>query len=298
MLERFFTSTALLFCISIMPCCYSMHPDLAASDFLKNYEVGFEMLKNALHDKNMLLVLQNDRTFLRNFPLDLYMLKHVSNFGYVYLDHINDCIKDVLRKNGAWESGFTPIIKRSTKPGTIALDIGAHIGTHTVAMSQSVGSNGLVVAFEPQGKIFRELYMNMLVNNCNNVIPVRCALENSQTIMKMRQDIPGNEGASYLTCNGIGQDAVAIRLDDFNFTNVSFIKIDAENAELEILQGARETITKNRPTILIEIQGNYERAKCNKENMRERALQVKRLLGELQYNLSHITCDEYLATPH
>jgi FkbM family methyltransferase len=164
-------------------------------------------------------------------------------------------------------------------------------------MSQSVGSNGVVIAFEPQEKIFRELYMNMLINNCSNVIPIRCALGNNQAVMKIRQDVPDNEGASYLMPDGTGQDVITVRLDDFNLTNVSFIKIDTENTELDVLNGARKIIIRDRPIILIEIQGNDVRASRNKEDMHEQALQVKKLLDELQYNLSWLGSAEHIAIP-
>lgn len=287
----------LYICISYIFSCPAMTTNPAASDFLKKYETGFSLLRDAIHDANILMPLHDDGTFLRNFPFESYTLKLVSDLGYIYLDELDDCIKNVLRKNSAWETKYVPYIKDSIIPGTVVIDIGAHIGTHTLTMSRSVGPNGIVIAFEPQEKIFRELYMNMLANDCNNVIPIRCAIGNCQKIMKIRQDVPGNEGASYLMPHGIGRDVVTVRLDDFNFTNVSFIKIDTENTEFDVLQGARKTIAHNKPIILIEIQANDVRAKRNREDMRKEAMRVKQLIEELDYDLTLISWAEYLATP-
>jgi hypothetical protein len=44
-------------------------------------------------------------------------------------------------------------------------------------------------------------------------------------------------------------------LDDFGFQECSFLKIDVEGHEVEVLQGAIETIARTRPRILIEVRG-------------------------------------------
>jgi FkbM family methyltransferase len=43
------------------------------------------------------------------------------------------------------------------------------------------------------------------------------------------------------------------RLDDFGFTDVRFIKADVEGSEREVLDGARATIARDRPVILVEL---------------------------------------------
>ena len=41
-------------------------------------------------------------------------------------------------------------------------------------------------------------------------------------------------------------------LDSMNWDDIDFIKLDAEGFELFVLQGAIETLKRNRPLILIE----------------------------------------------
>jgi FkbM family methyltransferase len=43
-------------------------------------------------------------------------------------------------------------------------------------------------------------------------------------------------------------------LDWFNLTNVSFVKIDVEGHEVEVLEGARQTLSRDRPRVLMEVK--------------------------------------------
>tara|TARA_B100001287_G_scaffold23729_1_gene17282 strand:- start:173 stop:826 length:654 start_codon:yes stop_codon:yes gene_type:complete len=50
-------------------------------------------------------------------------------------------------------------------------------------------------------------------------------------------------------------------LDTFNLKNISFIKIDVEGYELNLLKGALNTIEKNKPLIFIEKKKDYDNLK-------------------------------------
>jgi FkbM family methyltransferase len=59
-------------------------------------------------------------------------------------------------------------------------------------------------------------------------------------------------------------------VDSFGLSNVRFIKADVEGSEREVLDGARETIARDRPVILLELlsgthkdPGAYAAAICN-----------------------------------
>jgi FkbM family methyltransferase len=48
-------------------------------------------------------------------------------------------------------------------------------------------------------------------------------------------------------------------LDDFSLTDVRFLKVDVEGSEREVLDGARSTITRDRPIMLLELlSGTHE----------------------------------------
>lgn len=49
------------------------------------------------------------------------------------------------------------------------------------------------------------------------------------------------------------------RLDDFDLTDVGFIKIDVEGHELAVLEGASHLLETQRPTVLVEIEQHSQR---------------------------------------
>jgi FkbM family methyltransferase len=49
------------------------------------------------------------------------------------------------------------------------------------------------------------------------------------------------------------------RLDDYAFTEVDFIKIDVEGHELAVIRGATETIEREHPVLMIEIEQRHLR---------------------------------------
>lgn len=55
----------------------------------------------------------------------------------------------------------------------------------------------------------------------------------------------------------VGEGKISlIPLDDYRFTKVDFIKIDVEGYELPVVKGARETLLRNKPIIVVEQKGN------------------------------------------
>lgn len=143
---------------------------------------------------------------------------------------------------------------RYIKKGTQVLDIGAHIGTHTIAMAQRVGPRGRVHAFEPQVKLYQELLVNLKLNNITNVTTYFAAVGETQRRITMQQPFAANEGGV-----AIGKGGALVELmplSQYAFGKVSFMKIDVEGAEFGVLRGAKALLERDHPAILVEIWRN------------------------------------------
>jgi len=233
--------------------------------------------------------------YVEAFPLTAYSLRPSEGVGLFYLDTTDDVIKAVLNEGRAWEPEIRDRLLQHIQPGTSVLDIGAHIGTHTVTMARGVGPHGHVFAFEPQIKLFRELQMNIRANQMGNVTPLRFALgEGDPQVVEMDADTGGNEGGIAV---GLGGDRVELRtVDSFQFTNVSLIKIDAEGYEDHVLNGAVRTITSQRPVLIVEIMGGTDYAEATLE---ERAAidRTQARMRRLGYTVTRVSMHDYLGVP-
>lgn len=264
---------------------------------LESSEKGRAAIAPYLSQKQSLLYL-SDAAYIGNFPFKQYRKVKVKSQGTFFIDDIDDTIKNCLRSKRPWEIQNKRIIEKYVKRGSLALDIGAHIGTHTVTMSQMVGNLGLVIAFEPGRAIHRELCYNLAVNSCRNVIPVRCAIGKEESVINVVTSHPNNQGGCYVVESDEGENLAALLpLDALKLDNISFIKIDVENLEADVLDGARETILRNRPVMLIEVQGNGERPAQLEEDTEEMArISIEKIRG-LGYKLLNVSNHDYLAFP-
>jgi len=207
-----------------------------------------------------------------------------------------DWIKNLLKKGWIWEKHVVQSILRFSRKGSTVVDIGAHIGTHTVSMSKAVGEKGTVIAFEPQIKIYQELLVNLELNQLTNVRANLTALGSRFGYIKMDAPKLGNEGSVGFSI-GLPKSGNIVELrtlDSYNLNNVSLIKMDVEGVEDMVLAGAKKTILRNKPVILIEITGHTTDIPVDKSNTKElvrrELLSRKKKKGTIQFlkNLGYL----------
>lgn len=233
--------------------------------------------------------------YLDAFPSDQYQVHEVPGVGRFYIDDPDERIKKYIVEGRKWEEHIIEALEKYVRPGSVAVDVGAHIGTHTLTMSRLVGPSGRVYAFEPVKKIYRELCRNLELNGITNVVPLRFALgKGPASVIEMNPIHPGEEGG---TSVGHGGDQVELRtLDSFGFEQVSLIKIDVEGFELPVLDGAEETIRRNRPVLVAEILGGYDYETAPPDARMQ--IDVTRWrIGGLGYSVNRIQKQDFLGLP-
>lgn len=243
-------------------------------------------------------IYQKDRALIDHFPLHLYHIVKLDRLGSFYIDSFNDLIKNQLMTAILWEEQIGQLIHLYALPGTVAIDVGAHIGTHTLTMANAVGKMGRVYSFEPQRKLYSELCWNMALNNANNVFPMRLALGKKTDCIRLIQPFPNNEGATFAVPDSPQEDSsLQLKLDDFNLTNLSLIKIDVENMEADVIKGAVKTIRRCRPVMIVEIQGNSACSLYLKKDCLQSALATMKKILSLHYTVHHLNGCDFLCLP-
>lgn len=176
-------------------------------------------------------------------------------------------IGQALLLYGEFAEAENQLMAHFLRPGDWALDIGANIGTVTLPMAKRVGSQGRVVALDPQRLIFQTLCANIAINGMTNVIALPLAVASaggSLAIPALDPLSANNFGAVAIGENTAvpTEKAMAITVDSLDLPACRLIKIDVEGMEPAVLQGAAATIARHRPVIYFEAKKGGNTCSC------------------------------------
>jgi FkbM family methyltransferase len=187
---------------------------------------------------------------------------------------------------------------------SVAVDVGAYIGAWTIRLSHLVGPSGIVVAFEPVPGNYQLLKKR--IKRRGNILCLNIALSNKACFKEMfvpQYTSISSTAAIVDTADQIKNVELmqtiqirANRLDNLAYSvlsdrRVSLIKCDAEGHENAILEGAKITIVKNRPVIVLEIlREKWENDNPSKSH-------AAQLLKELGYMIIQIESGSILKNP-
>lgn len=140
--------------------------------------------------------------------------------------------------------------------GDVVIDVGGHIGLFAVLAARLAGRNGKVFSFEPTPFTRSVLDKVLELNGCCDTVEVRPEAVSSQRGTTVFYDT-GSEisNANSLVRTDRSRSEVPIEvisLDDFAAERgivVNCIKIDAEGAEYDVLQGAKRILTVDKPFV-------------------------------------------------
>jgi FkbM family methyltransferase len=158
----------------------------------------------------------------------------------------------------AWNPEEYEAFRRVVNAGATVLDVGANLGAYTVLLAGWVGAAGRVHAFEPAPDARKGLMRHLVLNGMTDRVEVHPeALSDGQRTARFRAI--GMQGDNRLLAEG-AEEGIAVTttsIDAFctgKSVQPSFIKLDVEGAELDVLRGARATIARGGEALALFVE--------------------------------------------
>ena len=169
--------------------------------------------------------------------------------------------------------------QRLIKPGDVIIEIGGHIGYFSMLYSQLVGPRGHVFVFEPGENNLPYLRRN-LAGKANTRIIEKAVSDQNGVIKFWLEDLSGQNNSMVenyhlldgnIALAGLGNQVhkkevtvQSITLDSFieemasDKLSPNFVKIDVEGAELMVLKGAQNLLTRRAIPLMVEVTCDAE----------------------------------------
>jgi len=172
---------------------------------------------------------------------------------------IKNCsVSDFLKKNRSfYEKELLSSIESQLKDGGTFIDIGAHVGNHSLYFLQNTSAN--VMSFEPNPEAYRALAANIYHGEYRlRAQAFNIAIADKEADGILSPENPKDAGTMTILWPEEKKDGVKVKirpLDSFIKQideDVKLIKIDTEGCEVSVLEGAKKIIKKYYPVICAE----------------------------------------------
>jgi FkbM family methyltransferase len=172
------------------------------------------------------------------------------------------CSEFVLR--GCYDAPTRDAIFAHLPKGGVFVDVGANVGYHSISAAEKAS---LVIAIEASPEIARLLAEGALRNKRKNIKVENKACSDQNKTVHLFLSAATNRGKNSLcSANANSKTSIAVEAETLDHivslyaaVRVDVVKIDAEGAELFVLRGMTETITKFHPVITVELNDDLLR---------------------------------------
>jgi FkbM family methyltransferase len=166
---------------------------------------------------------------------------------------------------GRTEMALVNWLQNNVNSGETWLDVGAHYGYTAIAISELVGSNGRVFAFEPVLTTAGNLCLTRDINHFHQLTVVPFGLDDSTSMRKM--SVPTTRGmASPVGSGTTPHDTIYLTAFEGIWdmlaggrSEIDGVKIDVQGMEIAALRGMHRFLRRYRPKLVIEIHLGVDR---------------------------------------
>jgi len=155
------------------------------------------------------------------------------------------------------------ILGKLLRQGDIVFDVGANIGYMALFFMDRIGDEGQVFCFEPEEENLKEIRKVISVNSDINISIIDVAIGSNNGEVFFESGLNGRVSSE----TGRGRVVKVSRLDCYAEKKPSFIKVDVEGFEGQVLQGMQELIKEKRPRLFLEIHPHLLKYGISFENI-------------------------------
>lgn len=192
-----------------------------------------------------------------------HRVKVLTFFGNKMDVVLPDEVSTLIWRYGFFEVDTCYYMLKFLKKGMVFIDIGAHLGFFTLLASYLVGDKGKIISFEPTKTTYLRLLKNVI--NIVNVRTFNYAVFDKDGIINFNEYGQANSVYNSIFLPKIKfpikkkreYKVRMIKIDTLIkkklISNLDMIKIDAESAELNILNGMKICLKLYKPIIILEV---------------------------------------------
>jgi FkbM family methyltransferase len=187
---------------------------------------------------------------------DLPTVDAETPYGVLRVHAVDAFVTPYLLQDRLWEPGETANIADRIRAESTFIDVGAHVGYYTLLAARLVGSNGLVVAFEPEPKNFELLIANVGLNRLENVVCFSFAVSDLTAPAKLY--LAGDNTGDHRLADDGNRPSIEVRtikLDELDglVPPVGFVKLDTQGGEEAAIRGM-ETLLAASPEVELSLE--------------------------------------------
>src|SRR3989344_3477511 len=166
----------------------------------------------------------------------------------------------VLLEQEDWFEDEIKFMRLLLKPGMNVIDVGANYGVYALTAAKIIGANGKLWAFEPSSATAAFLKESMELNHADNLTLMQAGLSDrgGQAKMMLHENAEENFVSQDISESGDHEAIELLTLDEcaarFDWSNIDFIKMDAEGHESNIIRGGKAFLKAHSPLIMFEIK--------------------------------------------
>jgi FkbM family methyltransferase len=168
-------------------------------------------------------------------------------------------------RNPSYEADVAAYLRAGIRPGHCCVDVGAHVGFYAMQMALWTAPGGRVIAFEPNPTARAVLQANVALNRMSDRVTIEPSaagaaagtadlFHGDDTTGLSRLDAPNADSQS-----GAPVRVPVVTLDEYCASHQimpDWILIDAEGADLSVLQGAAALLRDTAVQVVVEMHAS------------------------------------------